>query len=477
MKIQAKTGMVVLGLWLGTPGCDMDSASANNPEAMEKLAPMSSRTPSRSLDPRTDFYAPVPEDAALTQVRALLKARDVPDARKLADLITTPHAVWFSSGTPAEVTKAVHQTMAAADCEHHVPVLVAYNVPYRDCAQYSGGGATDTAAYKAWIDGFAQGIGKGKAVVILEPDGLGLIPYNTTINGVAEWCKPTVTDSSGNTIPAPGASPEERYAQINYAVDSIESQAPQAAVYLDSTHSAWLGVGEAAYRLTKAGVARAQGFFLNVSNYHLTSDSTQFGTWVSMAIAAPSGAPAWTFDSSGNFHFDWLPSQYDPAMNYTVDYSPDYAATVTAGIQSFMGSAVAATHFVIDTGRNGQGPLNASPYALTPYNQSTAVIGGLNSGNWCNAFGAGAGMRPSANTGVALLDAYLWVKIPGESDGSCDIAGGARAWDFAAYNPWGLSGDAENHFDPLWGMIDPVAGAWFAAQALQLAQDANPSLR
>ena len=476
MKIQAKTGMIVLSLWLGTPGCDMESASAGNPEAVEKLASDSNRVPTRRLDPRTDFYAPAPDDAALAQTRALLRARDLPDARKLAELITTPHAVWFSGGTPAEVAKAVHQTMAAADCEHRVPVLVAYNVPYRDCAQYSGGGATDTATYKAWIDGFAQGIGKGKAVVIVEPDGLGLIPYNTTINGVAEWCKPTVTDSSGNSIPAPGASSDERYAQINYAVDSIESHAPQASVYLDSTHSAWLGVGEAAYRLTKAGVARAQGFFLNVSNYHLTSDSTQFGTWVSMAIAAPSGAPAWAFDSSGNFHFDWLPSQYDPATNYTVNYSPDYAATVTAGIESFMGSAVATTHFVIDTGRNGQGPLNTSPYALTPYNQSASVVSGLNAGNWCNAFGAGAGMRPSANTDVALLDAYLWVKVPGESDGTCDIAGGARAWDFASYNPWALSGDAENHFDPLWGMVDPAAGAWFAAQGLQLAQNANPSL-
>jgi endoglucanase len=455
----------------------MESASADNLEATELSATQLNRAPSRSLAPRTNFYAPAPDDAALAQTRALLRARDLSDARQLAELITTPHAVWFSSGTPAEVAKAVHQTMAAADCEHRVPVLVAYNLPYRDCAQYSGGGAVDTTAYKAWIDGFAQGIGKDKAVVILEPDGLGLIPYNTTINGTAEWCKPTVTDSSGNAIPAPGASPDERYAQINYAVDSIESHAPQAAVYLDSSHSAWLGVGEAAYRLIKAGVARAQGFFLNVSNYQLTANSVQFGTWVSMALAAPSGAPAWAFDSGGNFHFDWLPSQYDPATNYAVNYSPDYAATVTAGIQSFMGSAVATTHFVIDTGRNGQGPLNAAPYALAPYNQSASVVNALNSGDWCNAFGAGAGMRPSADTGIALLDAYLWVKIPGESDGSCDIVGGARAWDFAAYNPWGLSGDAENHFDPLWGMVDPIAGAWFAAQGLQLAQNANPSLR
>jgi endoglucanase len=477
MKTRTIAAMLISVGSLGAMGCDGDSADTAAPEVTAKLAKETKPAPGRRLDPGTEFYIPIPEDGAVAQAWDLLKSRDLADARKLIALITTPHAVWFTSGTPGEVKLAVHQTIEAAEFEHRVPVLVAYNLPYRDCAQYSAGGATDTAAYEAWIDGFAQGIGKSKAVVILEPDGLGLIPYNTTINGVSEWCKPTVTDSSGNPIPAPGASPADRYAQISYAVDSIEGHAPRASLYLDSGHSAWLGVGEAAYRLTKAGVARAQGFFLNVSNYQLTSDSTQFGTWVSDAIAAPSGAPSWAFDSSGNFHFDWLPSQYNPATNYTVDYSLAYAATVTAGIQSFMGSAVATTHFVIDTSRNGQGPLNAAPYALAPYNQSASVIGGLNSGDWCNAYGAGAGLRPSANTGVALLDAYIWVKVPGESDGSCDIAGGARAWDYTAYNPWGLTGDAQNHFDPLWGVVDPAAGAWFAAQALQLAQNANPSWR
>ena len=78
---------------------------------------------------------------------------------------------------------------------------------------------------------------------------------------------------------------------------------------------------------------------------------------------------------------------------------------------------------------------------------------------------------------MALLDAYLWIKVPGESDGSCDIAGGARAWDFAAYNPWGLAAAAQNHFDPLWGMIDPGGRApGSPQQALELAQKATPPL-
>ena len=119
-------------------------------------------------------------------------------------MATTPRAAWFTSGSPEDVQKSVRQTMDAAAREDRVPVLVAYNIPFRDCAQYSAGGAADTAAYAAWIDGFARGIGNGKADVILEPDGLGIIPYNTTIYGAADWCKPTVTDATGADGPRPG---------------------------------------------------------------------------------------------------------------------------------------------------------------------------------------------------------------------------------------------------------------------------------
>ena len=175
-------------------------------------------------------------------------------------------------------------------------------------------------------------------------------------------------------------------------------------------------------------------------------------------------------------HFDWCPSQYNQALNWAVDYSPAYAATVTAGLQGLMGGAAATTHFIIDTSRNGQGTLNTAQYAAAPYGQPASVLGALASGNWCNPPGAGLGLSPSAKTGVALLDAYLWVKVPGESDGQCDSAGGARAWDYSAYNPWNLTPAAQSTFDPLWGIIDPAAGAWFPAQALQLAQNANPPL-
>jgi cellulase/cellobiase CelA1 len=90
--------------------------------------------------------------------------------------------------------------------------------------------------------------------------------------------------------------------------------------------------------------------------------------------------------------------------------------------------------------------------------------------------GRGVGLRPTADTKVPLVDAYLWTDLPGMSFASCDIAGGARAWDYSKYNPWGITGDAQNHFDPLWGMVLPPTGAWFPEEALQLARNANPPL-
>ena len=68
------------------------------------------------------------------------------------------------------------------------------------------------------------------------------------------------------------------------------------------------------------------------------------------------------------------------------------------------------------------------------------------------------------------------IKTPGHSDGSCDLAGGTRAWDYARFNPWKISGEPQRHFDPLWGMVDPPAGEWFPEAAVQLARNADPPL-
>jgi endoglucanase len=57
-------------------------------------------------------------------------------------------------------------------------------------------------------------------------------------------------------------------------------------------------------------------------------------------------------------------------------------------------------HYVIDTSRNGAGPADGELY-------------------WCNPGGRALGAAPTTATASPNVDAYLWVKRPGDSDGSC----------------------------------------------------------
>jgi endoglucanase len=426
----------------------------------------------RTLPADTRFFVPPPNPGAVEQIAALAKSGSAREAAAITAMESVPQAVWFSKGTPEEVQGAVSNTMVKAAHDRTLRVLAASNRPYRDCAGFSAGGAKNSAAYEAWIDAFARGLGNERALVILEPDSTGMLPYNTRLDGSKDPCRPTITDGSGNTVPAPGASAEDAYAQIRYAVASLAKRAPNALVYLDGTHSGWLPVAETAYRLYRSDVRDTQGFAVNVSNFQLTSHAIHYGTWIAKCIdyatrlAADPGKPS-AFRRCAN----------QPAP--TAD-QPEWQATEAWYAEHVDRAAGAGTtglaHFVIDTGRNGRGPLDVARYRQPPFSQPEAVIAGLSNGEWCNPPGSGLGLRPTADTGVPLLDAYLWIKTVGESDGSCDIAGGTRAWDYGQHNPWGITGDAQKHFDPLWGMIDPAAGTWFPGHALGLALAADPPL-
>lgn len=70
-------------------------------------------------------------------------------------------------------------------------------------------------------------------------------------------------------------------------------------------------------------------------------------------------------------------------------------------------------HFVIDTSRNGAGPYEG---------------GSDPEDSWCNPPGRKIGQTPTTNTEEPLCDAYLWLKRPGESDGTCN--GGPKAGAF-----------------------------------------------
>ena len=311
----------------------------------------------------------------------------------------------------------VRKTLQQAGRQHAVPVLVAYNIPGRDCSGYSGGGANTTADYQAWIDAVASGIGSAKAIVLVEPDGIALQPRDC--GGTAE-------------------QQAARIAELNYAVDRL-GERPRTLVYVDGGHSHWHGVGAIARRLVEGGLQRAQGFFLNPSNYRATPNELKFGTWISKCLYyVQNPATPWTAGQ-----YDWCASQYFPANadDFSTWGLTDqwYADNVDNAPNPPSGPSALA-HFVVDTSRNGQGPWS----------------GPL---DWCNPPGAGVGLggrrrRPATRSPTPSSGS----RCPGESDGQCNRDG----------NPAGI--------DTEWGIVDPAAGRWFPQQALQLAQLASPPL-
>lgn len=368
----------------------------------------------------------VDPQSTTAQAAARLDDQSRRDALLLARFAS---ASWFAYGTPDLAEAKVRDLVDRAAAAGQVPVLVAYNIPYRDCALYSAGGAADSDAYLAWIRGFAAGIGEREAIVILEPDGLGIIPWHRTLDGTIENCRPEGRD---------GSASDARYEQLRGAV-AILSALPKVRLYLDGTGSSWLAPGETASRLIKADVARAAGFFLNVSNFESDARVVPYARWVSDCIALV---------TRGGLDPRDCPSQYRPA---TFNDVSTWGKTDAAYDRLFEKAGLAREpgsqkHAVIDTSRNGQGSWQP-PAGRYP---DVEV--------WCNPPGRGLGRRPVLDSGNPYVDAFLWIKIPGESDGECHRGRGGPA-------------------DPERGLTAPPAGSWFPGQARELIEYANPPLQ
>jgi endoglucanase len=277
-----------------------------------------------------------PASSARRQADAWRRSRPA-DAALMDKIASQPIAQWVGSWN-ADIGGDIADAVSRITGQNALPVFVAYNIPGRDCGQYSAGGANGSNAYKQWIRDFANGLGNRRAVVILEPDAL----------------------AGMNCLSRP--LQEERINLIHDAVRVLKAK--RAAVYIDAGHARWVDPVEMANRLNRAGIAEADGFSLNISNFLGNSVNIAYGTEVSKRVGGK--------------------------------------------------------HFIIDTSRNG---LNAS-----------------NAGNWCNPTGQRVGTAPTTHTGNALVDAFLWIKTPGESDGTC--GGGPAAGKWWGEYALGLAGGA-----------------------------------
>jgi endoglucanase len=158
--------------------------------------------------------------------------------------------------------------------QNALPLLVAYDIPDRDCGSHSAGGAADADDYRQWIREFAEGIGNRKAVVILEPDALADLPTPDCL------------------------SPEQKRTRLDLlsdAVSVLKSQ-PQIAVYIDAGNARWVRARDVAALLKQAGIAKADGFALNVSNFITTDESLRYG----MDVSHLAGNKHFIIDTSRN---------------------------------------------------------------------------------------------------------------------------------------------------------------------------------
>jgi endoglucanase len=192
----------------------------------------------------TRWVAEHPDDVRAPAIRSALAGR--------------AGAAWFG-GWSGDIRSAVDRYVSSAAARGQVPVLVAYNVPGRDCGGESGGGASTTAGYRRWITDFAAGVAGRPSIIIVEPDAVAHVDCLT---------------EAQRTV---------RFASIAYAVDAFGGQ---AWTYVDGGNAHWVDADTMAARLVRAGVSRARGFAVNVSNFFTTAESTGYADAVNARLAA-----------------------------------------------------------------------------------------------------------------------------------------------------------------------------------------------
>ncbi|KAK3384168.1 1, 4-beta cellobiohydrolase [Lasiosphaeria ovina] len=335
-------------------------------------------------------------DEVTAAVSALSDSSLASAAAAVADVGTF---LWID--TIANIAK-IEPALADVPCDH-ILGLVIYDLPGRDCAAKASNGELkvgEISKYKSqYIDPIVKLI---KAypntafALVIEPDSLP----NLVTNADKDACKQSATGYRDG---------------VSYALKNLNL--PNVVMYIDAGHGGWLGwdanlkpgAQELAKAYTSAGKPKQfRGISTNVAGWN-----------------------AWDL-SPGEFSTA-SDAKYNKCQNEKIYVTTFGAALKTAGMPN---------HAIIDTGRNG--------------------VTGLRKewGDWCNVQGAGFGVRPTADTGTELADAFVWIKPGGESDGTSDTSA--------------------NRYDSFCGKDDafkpaPEAGTWNQEYFEDLIKNANPS--
>ena len=316
-----------------------------------------------------------------------------------------PTAVWLDA--IARVPKlnewlAEAKRQQDASGQPTLTVVVLLNLPNRDCAANASAGelAVEANGEARYRTEFVDPIAERFAAHPDQPI-VAVIEPDSLANMTTNMAYPKCA-----------ASAEAYRSSIVYAIKRLAM--PHVSIYLDAAHAGWLGWDTNREKMAKVfrrtldeagGPHMIRGFATNVSNY--THLSNRDGA--AMALTNP------------------CPNE--------LTYVKMFAETL--GMYGMPGMG-----FVIDTSRNGRGGIRKSW------------------GSWCNVKGAGLGARPVAEP-IRGIDAYFWIKPPGESDG--------------------VSDPTQPRYDEMCASRDatpgaPQAGEWFESYFLDLVRNADPPL-
>jgi cellulose 1,4-beta-cellobiosidase len=324
-------------------------------------------------------------------------------AAQISAVAAQPTAVWLNS---IEQAKSVSSTLKAAaaqskDGKPALTVFVIYDLPNRDCSAKSSSGelSVEAGGVERYRKEFIDPIAEQFAQF---PDQriVAVIEPDSLPNLVTNMSVPKC------------AQAETAYrSSIAYAISKLSM--PQVSLYLDAAHAGWLGWNGNRTKiaqifkqvLTEAGGAdKIRGFATNVSNYNTLSDAEG----KHLGAANP---------------------------------CPDERTYVSKLSEELRRVGINNKQFIIDTARNGKAVRKTW-------------------GNWCNVKGAGLGTRPVAAP-APQIDAYFWIKPPGESDGVADPT--QPRFDISCQ-----SADSSPNA--------PQAGQWFEEYFVELVRNAQPAI-
>jgi cellulose 1,4-beta-cellobiosidase len=286
------------------------------------------------------------------------------EAGLIKKMATIPTAIWLSwiadtKDIPRYLDGALQEQKAGG--QPVVTVFVIYDLPNRDCnAEASAGELPASPEGEARYQ--REYIDPIAAAFAAHPD-----------QRIAVIMEPDSIANLVTNLENPKCQAAEGIYKRGVAYAISKLSLPNVFLYLDAAHAGWLGWPRNLVKsvplykeiLTMAGGAdRIRGFATDVSNYDPVKDPTN------------------------------PPRDPKAAASDELGYIADLSKELTA-------AGITGKGFVVDTSRDGKAYVRTSP------------------GNWCNIKGAGLGERPQAAP-APLVDAYLYVKVPGESDGIAD---------------------------------------------------------